>query len=85
MKKDLRIAINELMDSIEWIDDIIHDTNYSQSTTLIVKKAIETMTQDIIRQDANHAKQNILENGYVDDLKRVRKRLGLLTENERKA
>ncbi len=70
---------------INWIDEIIQNTAYNGSTTLIVKKAIDTMTEDIIRQDANNAKQNILENGYVDDIKRVRENLGLLTENERKA
>lgn len=85
MKKDMRIAINGLVDSINWIDEIIQNTAYNESTTLIVKKAIDTMTEDIIRQDANNAKQNILKNGYVDDIKRVRENLGLLTENERKA
>lgn len=85
MKKDLRIAINELMDAILYIDDVIQDTHYSGSTTLLTKKAIQTMTRDIVRQDADYAKQNVLENGYVDDLKRVSEKLGLLTETERKA
>lgn len=43
MKKDMRIAINGLVDSINWIDEIIQNTAYNESTTLIVKKAIDTM------------------------------------------
>lgn len=81
MEKDLRIAINELIEKLEYIDDIIHDSEYyTQSTTLNVKKEVYNMVKFIVSQDAEHVKQE----GYIDDVKRVGGLLGLLTENERK-
>ncbi|WP_455645446.1 hypothetical protein [Methanosphaera sp.] len=81
----LRIAINNMIESINRIDDVISYTEYNGNTTLPVKKAIEELVTDIVSQDAELKKEKVMYEGYVDDVKRVRIALGLASETERKA
>lgn len=81
MKHDMRRSINELLDSLEYIDEICsREAMYEDIHTIQIKKEIEEMVKKIELKE--------YEPGDVynsPDLRRVRKRIGTASIGEWRA
>lgn len=78
-----RVAINEVVESIDNLDRIIlNDQVYGKSTLVPLKESLLRVVENMISQEAEYAKTHILDVGYVDDVSRIRKDLGLAHEDE---
>lgn len=78
-----RVAINEVVESIDNLDRIIlNDPVYGKSTLVPLKESLLRVVENMISQEAEYAKTHILDVGYVDDVSRIRKDLGLAHEDE---
>ena len=78
-----RVALNEVVESIDNLDRIIlNDQVYGKSTLVPLKESLLRVVENMISQEAEYAKTHILDVGYVDDVSRIRKDLGLAHEDE---
>ena len=83
MNSTTRVAINEVVESIDNLDRIIlNDQVYGKSTLVPLKESLLRVVENMISQEAEYAKTHILDVGYVDDVSRIRKDLGLAHEDE---
>ena len=83
MNSTTRVAINEVVESIDNLDRIIlNDPVYGKSTLVPLKESLLRVVENMISQEAEYAKTHILDVGYVDDVSRIRKDLGLAHEDE---
>lgn len=81
MNHDLRISINELISSIDYIDEIcMREDKYSDIDTIPLKEAVEYLVKRI---ELKEYKSGEVYNS--PDLRRVRIRIGTATEGERRA
>ena len=86
MNNATRRAINDLVEDITYLDDVLtSEEYYRQSTTYKFKLELGNLVESIVHQEAEYRKNAILEEGYVDDVTRVRKLLGVASEVELKA
>ena len=75
--------MNEVVGSIDNLDRIIlNDQVYGKSTLVPLKECLLRVVENMINQEAEYAKSHILDVGYVDDISRIRKDLGLAHEDE---
>jgi len=78
-----RVAINEVVDAIDNLDRVMsNDQVYRKSTLEPLKGSLVRVVENMINQEAEYAKSHILDVGYVDDVSRIRKDLGLAHEDE---
>jgi len=78
-----RVAINEVVDAIDNLDRVMcNDQVYRKSTLEPLKGSLVRVVENMINQEAEYAKSHILDVGYVDDISRIRKDLGLAHEDE---
>ena len=82
MNSTTRIALNEVVDAIDNLDRVMDDNIYKSSTLEPLKFALVRVVENMISQEAETARSNILANGYVDDVARIRKNLGIAHEDE---
>lgn len=83
MNSTIRVALNEVVGSIDNLDRIIlNDQVYGKSTLVPLKECLLRVVENMINQEAEYAKSHILDVGYVDDISRIRKDLGLAHEDE---
>ena len=83
MNSTTRVALNEVVGSIDNLDRIIlNDQVYGKSTLVPLKECLLRVVENMINQEAEYAKSHILDVGYVDDVSRIRKDLGLAHEDE---
>ena len=83
MNSTTRVALNEVVESIDNLDRIIlNDQVYGKSTLVPLKESLLRVVENMISQEAEYAKTHILDVGYVDDVSRIRKDLGLAHEDE---
>lgn len=86
MNNAIRRAINTIVENIDYLEDVLgSEEYYHQNTTLHLKQELDKLVVSIVTQEAEYHKNAILEEGYVDDVKRIRKVLGLANETEMKA
>ena len=86
MNSTTRVALNEVVESIDNLDRIIlNDQVYGKSTLVPLKESLLRVVENMINQEAEYAKTHILDVGYVDDVSRIRKDLGLAHEDEYRA
>jgi len=78
-----RVAINEVVESIDNLDRVLsNDMVYKKTTLEPLKGSLVRVVENMINQEAEYAKSHILDVGYVDDVARIRKDLGLAHEDE---
>ncbi len=82
MNSTTRIALNEVVEAIDNLDRVMDDNIYKSSTLEPLKSALVRIVENMVSQEAETAKSNILANGYVDDVSRIRKDLGIAHEDE---
>ena len=83
MNSTTRVAINEVVDAIDNLDRVMsNDQVYRKSTLEPLKGSLVRVVENMINQEAEYAKSHILDVGYVDDVSRIRKDLGLAHEDE---
>ena len=83
MNSTTRVALKEVVESIDNLDRIIlNDQVYGKSTLVPLKESLLRVVENMISQEAEYAKTHILDVGYVDDVSRIRKDLGLAHEDE---
>lgn len=86
MDNAIRRALNSIVEDINYLDDILEaEEYYNPGTTIDLKKELDDLVVSIVQQEAEYKKQAILEDGYVDDVKRIRILLGLANTTEWKA
>lgn len=82
MNSTVRVAINEVVEAIDNLDRVMDDNIYKSSTLEPLKFALVRIVENMVSQEAETARSNILANGYVDDVSRIRKNLGIAHEDE---
>ena len=82
MNSTTRIALNEVVEAIDNLDRVMDGNIYKSSTLEPLKFALVRIVENMISQEAETARSNILANGYVDDVSRIRKNLGIAHEDE---
>ena len=86
MNSETRIALNTLVEDIDYLDEVLEDEEYlRRSTTFQLKCELSNLVESIVNQEAEYKKKAILEEGYVDDVTRIRKLLGIASDTELKA
>lgn len=86
MNSETRIALNTLVEDIDYLDEVLEDEEYlRKSITLPLKCELSNLVESIVNQEAEYKKKAILEEGYVDDVTRIRKLLGIASDTELKA
>lgn len=81
MKPDMRRSINELLEDIEYLEEICQrETKYEDINTWNLKKDIEELVKEI---ELTEYKSGDVYNS--PDLRRVRIKIGTATEGERRA
>lgn len=86
MNSETRIALNTLVEDIDYLDEVLEDEEYlRRSTTFQLKCELSNLVESIVNQEAEYKKKTILEEGYVDDVTRIRKLLGIASDTELKA
>lgn len=86
MNNATRRALNTIIENIEYLDDVLESEEYYHpDTTLHFKKELDKLVVSIVTQEADYKKNEILEAGYVDDISRIRKLLGVASQTEMKA
>ena len=86
MNSETRIALNTLVEDIDYLDEVLEDEEYlRKSITLPLKCELSNLVESIVNQEAEYKKKTILEEGYVDDVTRIRKLLGIASDTELKA
>ena len=83
LNSSTRIALNEVVESIDYLDSVImDDVVYKNSTLEPLKNCLVRVVEHMVNQEAEYAKSHILDIGYVDDVSRIRKNLGIAHEDE---
>lgn len=82
MNSTVRVAINGVVEAIDNLDRVMDDNIYKSSTLEPLKFALVRIVENMVSQEAETARSNILANGYVDDVARIRKNLGIAHEDE---
>lgn len=85
MNSTTRIALNEVVEAIDNLDRVMDGNIYKSSTLEPLKFALVRIVEHMVNQEAEYAKSHILDIGYVDDVSRIRKNLGIASEQEYKA
>lgn len=86
MNNATRRALNNIIEDIDYLEEVLADEEYlKDSTTYPVKCELSKMVESIVNQEAEYKRKEILEEGYMDDVTRIRKQLGIASEMEMKA
>lgn len=86
MNSTTRIAINEVVEKIQNLERVLADEEcYSNSILIPLKQSLGGTVERIVQEEAKYTHSRIMEEGYVDDISRIRKLLGIANETEYKA
>lgn len=86
MNSTTRIAINEVAEKLNRLEEVLANEEYYSNSILIpLKKQLGHTVEQIVQEEARYEHSRIMETGYVDDIARIRKLLGIATETEYKA